>query len=171
MVKNGQTTEFSIGDDGNLYFRGRLCILNDLILKQDILSEARNDIYSIHPGSTKIVPIGESRTLGSVRFITTYYDSRMEMRTCHNGFCFEVTPNSEKERCCLGYCGYINEISALYSSQNKLFIGKLHGVLLSIISDWDPSFTSIFWGKLHETLGTKLTASTTFYSQIDGQSE
>ena len=50
-------------------------------------------------------------------------------------------------------------------------IVRLHGVLASIISDRDPRFTSRFWQKLHEALGTRLDSSTAFHPQSDGQSE
>ncbi|KAA3483172.1 integrase [Gossypium australe] len=50
-------------------------------------------------------------------------------------------------------------------------IVRLHGVPLSIISNRDPRFTSRFWKKLQEALATKLSFSTTFHPQIDGQSE
>ena len=33
-------------------------------------------------------------------------------------------------------------------------IVRLHGIPVSIISDRDPRFTSRFWGKLQEALGT-----------------
>ena len=42
---------------------------------------------------------------------------------------------------------------------------------MSMISDRDLSFTSRFWGKLQETLGTWLNSNTTFHPQTDGQSE
>ena len=47
----------------------------------------------------------------------------------------------------------------------------LHGILVSIISDRDPRFTSRFWGKLQEALGTRLNLSIAFHPQTDGQSE
>ena len=48
---------------------------------------------------------------------------------------------------------------------------RLHGIPISIISDRDPRFTSRFWGKLQEALGTRLNFITTFHPQTDGQSE
>ena len=50
-------------------------------------------------------------------------------------------------------------------------IVRLHGILISIISDRDPRFTSRFWEKLQEALGTQLNFSTTFHPEMDGQSE
>ncbi|KAA3461825.1 DNA/RNA polymerases superfamily protein [Gossypium australe] len=50
-------------------------------------------------------------------------------------------------------------------------IVRLHGVALSIVSDRDLRFTSRFWKKLQEALGTKVHFSTAFHPQIDGQSE
>jgi hypothetical protein len=42
-------------------------------------------------------------------------------------------------------------------------IVQLHGVLVSIISDRDPRFTSRFWQSLQVAMGTKLNFSTTFH--------
>ena len=50
-------------------------------------------------------------------------------------------------------------------------IVRLHGVLLSIVSNRDPHFTSRFWKELQLALGTKMKLNTTFYPQTDGQSE
>ncbi|KAG8503406.1 hypothetical protein CXB51_001385 [Gossypium anomalum] len=63
-----------------------------------------------------------------------------------------------------------------YSLQKlaKLYVAeivRLHGVPVSIISDRDPRFTSRFWRKLQEELGTRLDFSTAFHPQTDGQSK
>jgi hypothetical protein len=50
-------------------------------------------------------------------------------------------------------------------------IVRLHGLLETIVSDWDSKFTSKFWHKTHKLLGTKLLMSTSFHPQTDGASE
>ena len=50
-------------------------------------------------------------------------------------------------------------------------IVRLHGVLISIVLDRDPRFTSRFWPSLQAALGTRLHFSTAFHPQTDGQSE
>ena len=50
-------------------------------------------------------------------------------------------------------------------------IVRLHGVLLSIISDRGTQFTSKFQRTLHAELGTRLDLSTAFHSHTDGQSK
>jgi len=50
-------------------------------------------------------------------------------------------------------------------------IMRLHGVPSRIVSDKDPHFTSQFWQTLHSALGSKLTMSSVYHPQIDGQSE
>ncbi|GJT91497.1 putative reverse transcriptase domain-containing protein [Tanacetum coccineum] len=46
-----------------------------------------------------------------------------------------------------------------------------HGVPVSIISERDGRFTSLFWKALHEALGTRLDMSTAYHPDTDGQSE
>ena len=61
----------------------------------------------------------------------------------------------------------LDKLAELYIKE----IVRLHGIPISIISDRDPRFTSRFWGKLQEALGTRLNFSTVFQPQTDGQSE
>ncbi|GJT48033.1 putative reverse transcriptase domain-containing protein [Tanacetum coccineum] len=56
----------------------------------------------------------------------------------------------------------------------KLYIKEVvtrHGVPVSIISDRDGRFTSLFWKALNKALGTRLDMSTAYHPEIDGQSE
>ena len=50
-------------------------------------------------------------------------------------------------------------------------IVRLHGVLVSIVSDRDPRFTTHFWKSFQKAMGTQLTMSTAFHPQTDGQLE
>ncbi|GJY54435.1 putative reverse transcriptase domain-containing protein [Tanacetum coccineum] len=56
----------------------------------------------------------------------------------------------------------------------KLYMKEVvtrHGVPVSIISDRDGRFTSLFWQALHKALGTRLDMSTVYHPETDGQSE
>ena len=61
----------------------------------------------------------------------------------------------------------LDKLAELYIKE----IVRLHGIPISIISDRDPRFTSSFWGKLQEAMGTRLNFSAAFHPQTDGQSE
>ena len=50
-------------------------------------------------------------------------------------------------------------------------IVRLHGVPVSIVSDRDPRLTTHFWKSFQKAMGTRLTMSTAFHPQTDGQSE
>jgi len=56
----------------------------------------------------------------------------------------------------------------------KIYINevvRLHKILVSIVLDRDPRFTSQFWSSMQHALGTRLDKSTTFHPQTNGQSE
>ena len=53
-VHNQKVEVFSQGGDGVLHYQGWLCVPDVGELRQDILAEAYNSRYSIHPGATKM---------------------------------------------------------------------------------------------------------------------
>ena len=61
----------------------------------------------------------------------------------------------------------LNKLAELYIRE----IIRLHGTPVSIVSNYDPGFTSRFWPSLQKTLGTRLKFSIAFHPQTDGQSE
>ena len=50
-------------------------------------------------------------------------------------------------------------------------IVRLHGTLVSIVSDRDARFTSKVWKEFQEAMGTELKFSTAFHPKTYGQSE
>ena len=43
-----------ISENGTLLYKGRLCVPSVEVLKGEIMEEAHNSAYAMHPGSTKI---------------------------------------------------------------------------------------------------------------------
>jgi hypothetical protein len=61
----------------------------------------------------------------------------------------------------------IDKLAKIYINE----VVRLHEILVSIVSDRDPRFTSRFWLIIQRAIGTRLDMSTAFHPQTDGQSE
>lgn len=61
----------------------------------------------------------------------------------------------------------IDQLARLYVRE----VIKLHGILISIISDRNPMFTSRFWKSLQQAMAMKLNFSITLHPQMDRQTE
>ncbi|GJU03781.1 pol protein [Tanacetum coccineum] len=53
-VEDDKHTEFSVDDDGVIWFEDRLCVPNDQVLHEKVMTEAHSSPFTIHPGSTKM---------------------------------------------------------------------------------------------------------------------
>ena len=53
-MEAGVQSEFKIHEDGSLRIENRICIPNDSVLKHEILQEAHQTGYTVHPGGTKM---------------------------------------------------------------------------------------------------------------------
>ena len=51
-IGNGKETEFTVNEDGVLYYKDRVGVPDDNDLRKSILEEAHSGSFSIHPGST-----------------------------------------------------------------------------------------------------------------------
>ncbi|KAK1683066.1 hypothetical protein QYE76_043914 [Lolium multiflorum] len=54
QIAAGKAPGFTVDEEGVLWYNGRLCVPSDSELKQVILQEAHDTLYSIHPGGTKM---------------------------------------------------------------------------------------------------------------------
>ena len=54
LVSNGDKTDYSINDDGGLYYKTRLCVPNVQDLKRKLMYEIHNTIFTMHPRSNKM---------------------------------------------------------------------------------------------------------------------
>lgn len=81
----------------------------------------------------------------------------------------------------MGHRGSFNQGSPLHTRQDHLQFRQTgrtihvktceHGVPKRIISDRGTQFTSHFWDRFHEALGSHLSFSTAYHPQTDGQTE
>ena len=54
QIRNGNETEFTVNENGVLYYKDRVCVPGCNDLRKSILEEAHGGPFSIHPGSTKM---------------------------------------------------------------------------------------------------------------------
>ena len=52
--REGKEIEFTVNEDGFVYYRDQICVPNDDELKKSILEEAYRGSFAMHPGSTKM---------------------------------------------------------------------------------------------------------------------
>ena len=53
-IGNGKEIEFTVNEDGVLYYKDRVCVPDDNDLRKAILEKAHSGSFAIHPGSTKV---------------------------------------------------------------------------------------------------------------------
>nr|GFC67465.1 retrotransposon protein, putative, Ty3-gypsy subclass [Tanacetum cinerariifolium] len=53
-VEDGKHTEFSVDDDGVVWFEDRLCVPSDQALHEKVMKEAHSSPFTVDPGSTKM---------------------------------------------------------------------------------------------------------------------
>ena len=208
QIGNVKETEFTVNENGVLYYKDRVCVPDCNDLRKSILEEAHSGSFAIHPGSTKMyrdlkmsfwwsgmkrdisefvtkclvcqrvkaehqVPSG---LLQPTRIPEWKWD-RITMDFVvglpltgrkHDSIWVVVDRLTKSAHFLPMRTDYLlDKLQELYIKE----IVRLHGILISIILDRDLRFTSRFWGKLQEALGTRLNFSTAFHSQTNGQSE
>ncbi|WMV50946.1 hypothetical protein MTR67_044331 [Solanum verrucosum] len=177
---NGKAQETTLNMDGVLSVKGRICVPRVDGLIQKLLAESHDSRYSIHPGVTKMY-----RDLKQIYWWLGMKKDIVEfVATCQN--CQQVKYEHQRptgkfdsiwvvvDR--LTKSAHFILVRIDYNAEQlaKIYVKeivRLHGVTLSVISDRGTQFTSKFWRKLHDELGTQLTFSTAFHPQTDGQSE
>ncbi|KAA3487500.1 Transposon Ty3-I Gag-Pol polyprotein [Gossypium australe] len=184
QCESGVESDCWINSDGCLMFRDRVCVPRNKELMWSILYEAHNGCVSVHPGSTKIYnDLKQRYWWPSMKKDVSEFVSRclicQQVKAEHqvpSGLLQPImVPEWKWDRITMDFIKMLlmklshfipvrvdfslDKLTNFYVSE----IVRLHGVPLSIISDRDPRFTSRFWKKLQEALGTKLSFSTTFH--------
>ncbi|KAG8481374.1 hypothetical protein CXB51_026156 [Gossypium anomalum] len=182
QVEKGENSDFGLNSDGVLCFRGRMCIPKDSDLRMMILKEAHGGPCAMHPGGSKLYrdlrelywwPGLKREVTEFVRKCLTCQQVKAEHQLASGLLQPVKIPLWKWERVTMDF---VSGLPLTPSKKDSVWLAKLyvaeivrlHGVPASIISDRDPRFTSRFWQKLHEVLGTQLDFSTAFHPQTDG---
>ena len=186
----------------------RLCVLDVIELKKEIMEEAHSSAYAMPPGSTKMYRTlrdhywwrGMKREIAEFVFkCLTCQQIKIEHQkpagllqplSILKWKCERITmdfvtglPRTQRGHDAiwvivdrLTKSDHFIATNNTYSLERyvQLYVEeivRLHGAPVSIVSDRDPRFTSRFWPKLQDAMGTRLHFSTAFHPQTDGQSE
>ncbi|GJV53178.1 putative reverse transcriptase domain-containing protein [Tanacetum coccineum] len=156
LVKSLQMVHKLVVDPRGLRTRfGRIWISNNKELKKLLLNEAHKSKYSIHPSATKM-----------------YYNLKPDYwwpgmkRDIVNLLRF-LCGNRKRSLWILSRINVLRSSCGLYLRE----VVARHGVPVSIVSDRDNIFTSRFWQRFQEDLGTRVYFSTSYHPQTDGQSK
>ena len=198
-----------MSEDGVLGYKGgRICVPNDEEIKKQILYEAYNTRYSMHPGTTKMYrdlkkhfwwPRMKRDVVEHVARCLTCQQVKAEHQRPGGLLQPLNIPEWKWEEVTMDFVSGLPKSSEGYDSiwvivdrmtksahflpvkttdpvrkLAKLYlkeIVQLHGVPVSIVSDRDARFTSMFWKELQAGFGTRLKFSTAAHPQTDGQSE
>ncbi|CAL2270253.1 unnamed protein product [Prunus armeniaca] len=156
----------------------RLYVPNDEALKREILEEAHGSAFAMHPGKyvrkcliCQQVKAEWQKPLGLFQPLPIP-EWKWEHLTMD--FVFKLPRTQNKHDVVwvivdqLTKSAHFLPVKANYTLNKlaKIFINgivRLHRVPVFIISNRDPRFTSHFWAKLNEAVGTQLRFSTAFH--------
>ncbi|GJZ91372.1 retrotransposon protein, putative, ty3-gypsy subclass [Tanacetum coccineum] len=166
-VEDGKHTEFSVDDDGVVWFEDRLCVPNDQVLREKVMTEAHSSPFTIHPGSTKMY-----RDLkqyfwwnGMKQDVATFVSKCMT--------CQQVKIEHQRAS------GLLQPLEIPMWKWDEISMDfvtglpttqKRHDAIWVVVDRLtkDPKFMSRFWKGLQKAWGTRLKFSTTFHPQTDG---
>nr|ABA95223.1 retrotransposon protein, putative, Ty3-gypsy subclass [Oryza sativa Japonica Group] len=207
-MRRGKAIGFLEDEQGTVWLGERICVPDNKDLKDAILKEAHDTLYSIHPGSTKMYQDLKERFwwASMKREIAEYVavcDVCQRVKAEHQKPAGLLQPLKIPEwkweeigmdfitglpRTSSGHdsiwvivdrltkVAHFIPVKTTYSGSRlaELYMARivcLHGVPKKIVSDRGSQFTSNFWKKLQEEMGSKLNFSTAYHPQTDGQTE
>jgi hypothetical protein len=162
LLKIGKAPHFREDDQGTLWYKGRICVLDVKVLRKLILSEAHDTAYSIHPGSTKMYYDLKERFwwYGMKRSVAEY------VAICDT--CQRVKAEHQRPT------GLLQPLKILEWKWEEItmeFIVGLPRTQKGYNSIWVVVDRLTIWEQLHDSLDTKLRFSTAYHPQTDGQTE
>ena len=186
----GLVSEFVTDSRGLMTFQGRIWVPFVGGTRTILMEEAHRSKFSIHPGATKMYldlkreywwPCMKRDVAWFVERCLTCRRVKAEHQRPHGKLQPLEVPEWKWEQITMDFITKlprtargVDAIWVIIDRLAEMYVREVvsrHGVPISIVSDRDVRFTSRFWKKFHEELGTRLHFSTTYHPQTDGQSE
>ncbi|GJR90390.1 putative nucleotidyltransferase, ribonuclease H [Tanacetum coccineum] len=153
-VEDGKHTEFSVDDDGVVWFEDRLCVPNDQALREKVKIEHQRASGLLQPLE---IPMWKWDEI-SMDFVTGLPTTQKR----HDAIWVVVDRLTKSAHFLPIRKNYgISKLAEIFRQE----IVRLHGTPTSIVSDRDPKFTSHFGKELQKLRGYRLKFSTTFHPQ------
>ncbi|GJZ52539.1 putative reverse transcriptase domain-containing protein [Tanacetum coccineum] len=130
--------------NGTLCLNGKSWLPCYVGLRSVIMHESHKSKYSIHPGSKKMYQ--------DMKKLYWWPNMKADIATY------------------VSKCLTCARVKAEHQRPSGLIAAR-HGIPVSIICDRDGRFTSNFWRSFQKALGTKISMSTTYHPETNGQSE
>nr|GFB33448.1 retrotransposon protein, putative, Ty3-gypsy subclass [Tanacetum cinerariifolium] len=165
-----EQTEFRLDEDDMLWQGTRLCVPNDALLREALLTEAHSSLISVHPGSTKMYHDLKHHFWwsGMKRDVATFVSRLPRTQRRHDAIWVVMDRLTKSTHLLPIRKDYsVSKLAETFQQE----IVRLHGTPSAIVSDRDPRFMSRFWKGLQKAWGTRLMFSTAFHPQTNGQTE
>nr|GEU74522.1 hypothetical protein [Tanacetum cinerariifolium] len=176
-LQKGIDEMIELRNDGALYYLDRIWVHLKGDVRTLIMDEAHKSKYSIHPGADNMYydlrdkywwP-GMKKDIALYVRISIDFVTKLPKTSNRHDTIWVIVNRLTK------YAHFLpmredytmDRLARLYLNE----VVARHGVPISIISDRDSRFTSMFWQSMQEALGTRLDMSTAYHPQTDGQSE
>ncbi|KAI3732915.1 hypothetical protein L1987_64127 [Smallanthus sonchifolius] len=167
---------------------GRVWIPMGGELRTKILDEAHKSRYSIHPGTNKMYQdLRKEYWWPGMKHEVTKYVSKCltcsQVKAEHQKPYGKIQPLDipewKWEHITMDFITKLPRTAkghdTIWSERlAEVFINEVvarHEMPLMIVSNRDTRFTSSFWKRFHEAIGTRLNISTAYHPQTDGRSE
>nr|CAH66012.1 OSIGBa0093M15.2 [Oryza sativa] len=187
-MRRGKAIGFLEDEQGTVWLGERICVPDNKDLKDAVLKEDHDTLYSIHPGSTKMYQDLKERFWWAsmkreiVEYVAPLKIPEWKWEEIGMDFITGLPRTSSGHDSIwvivdrLTKVAHFIPVKTTYSGSQlaELYMARivcLHGVPKKIVSDRGSQFTSKFWKKLQEEMGSKLNFSTAYHPQTDGQTE
>jgi hypothetical protein len=197
-MKEGKAEDYRIDEQATVWLKERICVPQDKALQEQIMREAHNSRYSIHPGSTKMYKDLKTRywwkdMRRDIAHYVAYCDICSRVKIEHQkpagllkplaipvwkwedifmDFVVGLPRTPKGNDSVWVIVDRLTKVAHFVPVKTRYATEKLAELHVEhILKLHGTRFVSKFWQSFHKLMGTTLNYSTAFHPQTDGQTE